>query len=182
MGHHAIQKLFRTTAIVGTLTLWLCADCIFVRAAQYQLVTPAQNSQSAKPLALKPQAPHIRRQAQISINTELLAEPDRIAVGDILELDFFPGDKRRIQVQKVRRSKNGILSLAGKIVGTQLGTFSLTADQQHFLLNLQDLQAGYRYRASGLIQNGNGQITEIDSTQAPPSTDRTLKVPAEPEK
>lgn len=182
MRHPSIQKLFLTTVIFGVLTLWLGVDCAFVQGAQYQLVTPAQNNQTLQPLALKPQPPHIRRQAQISINTELLAMPGRITAGDILELDFFPGDNRSILVQKVQRNKNGILTLAGKIVGTQLGTFTLTADQHHFLLNLQDLQKGYRYRATGRIENGSGQISEIDSAQAPPANDRTLAVPAEPMK
>lgn len=178
MRHPSPKKLFLRAVICSLLTFWLGVDCILVQGAQYQLVTPAQNNQTVQPMALKPQPPHIRRQAKIAINTELLAVTDRMAVGDILELDFFSGENHKVQVQSIRRSKNGILTLAGKIVGTQPGTFTLTADQQHFLLNLQDVKAGYRYRASGLIQNGNGQITEIDSVQAPPSNDRTLPVRA----
>ena len=134
--------------------------------------------------------PYIVRTGPVRLSTELLmpvaptyglrrAAPEGLP-GRRLGLRFFDDRRHEVLVTDASRVSADTLAVRGQAAELPLASFTLTVDQESYLMTLQDLTASRLYRAVGDTDTGTGRVTEIDLTKIPPAVcGPPLAVPAQ---
>jgi hypothetical protein len=118
------------------------------------------------------------RQGQVLLATDFFfttaARGERQAAqrsfrGQRVGLTMF-ADKRFSLLLDDETRRGDILSVTGRIEGSELGTFSLTVGPETYVLHLQDMESGTLYRVVGDTGSGVGNVVTQDLNAPPPFT------------
>lgn len=125
-----------------------------------------------------PSQPHVTRTGAVNLAVDNFfprsLETGRRTVSPVsfqnrtLSLSFFPDKSFTIVISSDSRPQKDIITLSGRLEGQELSTFSMTIDQDNFLIKLQDIDTGQVFRVLGNTETGIGRVTEIDPSKMPP--------------
>ena len=125
-----------------------------------------------------PSQPHVTRKGAVNLAVDNFfprsLETGRRTVSPVsfqnrtLSLSFFPDKIFNIIVSSDSRPQEDVIALSGRLEGQELSTFSMTIDQDNYLIRLQNLDTGQIFRVLGNTETGIGRVTEIDPSKMPP--------------
>lgn len=115
------------------------------------------------------------RKGAVSINSKVFDQAPQgdmsssnIYNGSRFQLSFFADRTYDVIIDKVSKMGDNTILLSGKVIDTDLSTFTLTLTRDSYIINLQDLSGSILYRVVGNSQTGIGEVTEIDQRKIPP--------------
>jgi|GEM_PF-997009 len=120
-----------------------------------------------------------KRIGMVNLNTKIFhtTSPESIITGatfqnqikgNKFQISFFSDKTYDVIIDSEKRLENKTIMLSGKIIDSDLSTFTLTLADNSYIMNLQDLSNAILYRVVGNSLNGIGKVTEIDQKKIPP--------------
>lgn len=138
-------------------------------SAEYSLAWPSHTSSGKRADTPKDmQAPYEKRQGVIDVAIGVLAIDSPVKEGDELTLTLFKDLSFRVIVENINRASENSIVFSGKIAGSELSSFVLTADSTGFLITLHKPEKNMTYRVTGSMAEKSGEVSEIDKSKMPP--------------
>jgi hypothetical protein len=101
------------------------------------------------------------RRRPIQLNTTVLS-PVNLKAGDILRFNLFDGEEYSVKLNRVVVDVNNILSISGKIDGTQYGYFYLSTKERIVLAMVEVIEQRKKYLITYNRSVGIHYLTEVD--------------------
>jgi hypothetical protein len=101
------------------------------------------------------------RRRPIQLNTTVLS-PVNLKAGDILQFNLFDGEEYSVKLNRVVVDVNNILSMSGKIDGTQYGYFYLSTKDRIVLAMVEVIEQRKKYLITYKRSAGIHYLTEVD--------------------
>ncbi|NEV61117.1 hypothetical protein [Thiorhodococcus minor] len=130
-----------------------------------EVVSTREDSMSAEPF--------VTRSGGVQLQSEIFLPEVVAAAGSArtaqaaslpssLAIELFPDVAWVVDINAASQPAAGILSLNGRITGSDLATFSMTVTRDSFLMTVDAPGGDYRYRVVGETASGLGEVQEID--------------------
>jgi len=107
------------------------------------------------------------RRRSIELNSVMLS-PQALSVGDLLNLKFFDDCEYTVTINRVDVDVNSVISIFGKIEGTQHGYFYLSHRNGISLATIEIIESQKRYVITYNKADAMHHVTEIDSQRIEP--------------
>ena len=115
--------------------------------------------------------PCVKRACAVTLNTAALKSPAALVAGDVLALDLFEDASYRVVIVRVSTDVNGTLTLAGKVQGCALESFTLVCNNGVAMMELRDIDANRLFKISYTAASRTHYLLEYDVTRMPPARD-----------